>query len=50
LRGDTNISDFRPGITLIDETYLLKVDRACLFLYRYSEIIGRGIRMGVVCN
>lgn len=33
MRGDANILDKRPGIALIDETYLLCVGKACLFLY-----------------
>ena len=42
MRGDANILDLCPGITLIDETYLLEVGKACLFFYSVNaECNGR---------
>ena len=33
MRGDTNILECHPGVTLIDETYLLdQVGKACFFI------------------
>ena len=34
MRGDANMLDVHPGITLIDETYLLRVGKARFFTYR----------------